>query len=201
MDQDLTDRLLALRQRDLDTRATLLAEGRLYQGYDPLMQQVHVENAEALAQIVATHGWPGISRVGLEGCRAAWLLAQHAICTPALQRGFCEALAGAVAAGDAPPRQLAVLTDRIRFHEGRPQVYGTVLDWGADGQLGCELEDPAGVDRRRAAVGLPPFEASLAAHRREVAAEGGCPPADLAARAREAEAWAQRVGWREAPAR
>ncbi|MCB1889471.1 MAG: hypothetical protein KDH20_17820 [Rhodocyclaceae bacterium] len=199
MNHDLANALLALRQRDLDTRTRLLNEGRLYEGYDPAMQQVHTENAEALAGIVDADGWPGVSRVGLEACRAAWLVAQHAICTPALQRRFREALAEAVAAGDAPARQLAVLTDRIRFHEGRPQVYGTVLDWGDDGQLGCELEDPEGVDLRRASVGLPPFEVALAEHRREVAAEGGRPPADRAARARDAEAWARRVGWREAP--
>jgi NAD(P)-dependent dehydrogenase (short-subunit alcohol dehydrogenase family) len=31
--------------------------------------------------------------------------------------------------GDAPKRQVALLTDRIRFNEDRPQIYGTVFDW------------------------------------------------------------------------
>jgi len=191
--------VLCLWQRDLDTRARLLAVGRLYEGYSEDMQRVHRENAGALQAIVSARGWPGLSLVGPEASRAAWGLAQHAICTPALQRGFREALAAAVAAGEAPAAQLAMLTDRIRFHEGRPQVYGTVLDWGPDGQLDCQVEAPASLDERRAAVGLPPFAESLAAQRRATAAEGGRPPRDPAARAREAEAWAVRVGWRENP--
>lgn len=199
MDESLAREVTRLWQRDMETRARLLAAGRLYEGYDEEMQRVHRENAEALQTIVSTHGWPGVSLVGPDAARAAWGLAQHAICTPELQRAFREALAVAVAEGEAPAVQLAMLTDRIRFHEGRAQVYGTVLDWGCDGELDCQVEAPECLDARRAAVGLPPFAQSLAAQRRAVAAEGGRPPRDLEARAREAEAWARRVGWHEDP--
>ena len=121
----LRDELLALLQRDTDTRKRLLDEGRLYGDYAQEMQQVHRENAERLAAVIERHGWPGPARVGLEASRAAWTIAQHSICTPALQRGFLDALKAAVARGDAPKLQLAYLTDRIRFNEGRPEVYGT----------------------------------------------------------------------------
>jgi hypothetical protein len=56
------------------------------------MQQVHRENAERLDALVKQYGWPGISSVGLDGSRAAWLVAQHSICTPSLQRKFCNLL-------------------------------------------------------------------------------------------------------------
>jgi hypothetical protein len=195
VNQDLLDQLLALRQRDIDTRNRLLASGRLYGDYAEDMQQVHRENAEALARIIAVHGWPGHTLVGAEGARAAWLVAQHAICTPALQRGFLARLETAVACGEATPRQLAYLTDRIRFNEERPQRYGLVLDWDADGELNCTVEDPEQLDERRASVGLPPFAADLVQYRQAVAADGGHCPDDFAAYKARRHEWARRVGW------
>ncbi len=192
----LVARLRALVELDRNTRARLLAESRLYGDYADEMQQVHRDNAVELAGIVAAHGWPGIALVGDEGCRLAWTIAQHAIGTPDLQRGFLDALESAVAADDAPPRQAAMLADRIRFNEGRPQVYGSVLDWNGRGELDCDIQDPASVDARRAAVGLPPYAESLAENRAAVVAEGGAPPSDFADYRRRANAWARRVGWR-----
>lgn len=196
MNREILERLRELVEDDAATRSRLLAEGRLYGDYADEMQRVHRDNAGALARIVAAHGWPGVALVGEEGCRLAWMLAQHANCTPDLQRGFLEALRRAVAGGDAPARQAAMLSDRIRFNQGRPQVYGTVFDWNEPGELGCELEDPAGVDARRGEVGLPPLAQTLAENRKAVAAEGGGPPADLADYRRRQRAWAERVGWR-----
>lgn len=195
MRQDLLDSLLALKQRDVQMRARLLREGRLYNDYDQAMQDIHVQNALELDSIVERYGWPDIALVGLEGCRAAWLIAQHAICTPALQRKFLVLLSEAVQRGEVPEKQIAFLTDRIRFNEQRPQVYGTVLDWDENGELSCILEEPATVDARRQAVGLPPFAQDLARQRQAVAAEGGKPPADYARYRQAAREWARRVGW------
>jgi len=191
----LLSELMRLQHRDTDTRAQLLKEGRLYGEYAPEMQQVHRDNAYALDRLIREHGWPGIALVGSDGCRVAWLIAQHAICTPALQRQFRDLLAEAAERGDAPKKMAAFLSDRIRFNENRPQVYGTVLDWNEHGELMCEVEDPENVDARRAAVGLPPFAEDLARHRREVAAEGGQPPADYAAYRERARDWARAAGW------
>ena len=195
MNEELAGELLAMQKRDFDERARLLELGRLYGDYAPEMQAVHIENARRLKEIVARHGWPGISLVGVEGCRAAWLIAQHSICTPDLQREFLTLLAQASAAVEAPRRQLALLTDRIRFHEGKPQLYGTVLDWDEQGELSCEVEDPANLDARRAEAGLPPFREELAKHRAEARAEGEEAPRDYAEYRRKARAWAESVGW------
>ena len=196
MNTELLVKLESLKQRDIDTRNRLLKEGRLYGSYDEEMQTVHVENAKALHELVTAHGWPGISKVGLEGSRTAWLIAQHAICTPELQKGFLRLLEEAAESGEAPMKQVAFLTDRIRFNEGNPQVYGTVLDWDENGELGCELENLDKVDERRSAVGLPPFEESLRDHRKEVEAEGGKPPEDFEAYKKAGDEWARSVGWR-----
>jgi hypothetical protein len=185
-----------MQRRDFETRQRLLQQDALYGDYAEEMQQVHRENAQQLDRIIAAHGWPGIAEVGIDGARAAWMVAQHAICTPDLQRKFLGLLEAAVARGDAAPLQAAMLADRIRFNEGRPQRYGTVLDWDESGELNCEVEDPAGLDARRAALGLAPFAQDLALHRAEVAAEGGRAPESFAAYREKALAWAKSVGWR-----
>ena len=195
IDNAVLEQLDRLYRRDLGTRQQLLEQGKLYGTYDDAMQRVHVENAVALDRIIAQHGWPGIALVGLEGSRMAWTIAQHAIGTPKLQRGFLRLLKEAAEQGDATARQAAFLTDRVRFNEGRGQVYGTVLDCDENGILNCELDCPERVDQRRAAVGLPPIEQSLEKQRRAVAAEGGAPPADFAAYQAAARDWAKRVGW------
>jgi hypothetical protein len=123
------------------------------------LRRVDTGNTRWLASLVATHGWPGRTLAGTDGAEAAWLLAQHADRDPELQRTFLEALRGAVADGDAPPGNLAYLEDRVRVHDGRPQLYGTQFTM-TDGELGpSPIEDPDRLDERRAEAGLGPFAA------------------------------------------
>jgi len=196
MEAGLLAELIAMRQRDQDVRDRLVRERRLHGGYAGEMQRVHIENAHRLDELATLHGWPSLAMVGLEGTRAAWMIAQHAICTPDLQRKFLALMTRAAAAGDVPKRQAALLTDRVLACEGRPQIYGTVLDWDANGTLSCEVEDPANLDARRREVGLPTTaDDDLAAHQRAVEAEGGHPPADPEETKRNRSEWARRVGW------
>ena len=74
MNKQLLSQLENLKQRDIETRNRLLKEGRLYGAYDKEMQKVHRENAEALNEIIEAESWPGVSKVGPEGARAAWLI-------------------------------------------------------------------------------------------------------------------------------
>ena len=196
MNQQLLDELIAMKQRDIDIRSRLVREGRLYEGYADEMQQVHRENAHRLNELISHYGWPTISLVGLEGCRAAWLIAQHSNCTPDLQRKFLALLSEAAENGEVPKSQVAFLTDRIRFNENKPQVYGTVLDWGEKGGLSCVVEDPANLDARRQEMGLlATQDDDLTAYRDEIEAEGGKPPRDFAEAQRKGLEWAKSVGW------
>lgn len=193
---DIRDQLLRLRRRDEETRRRLLDEGTLFEGYHPEMEAVHLENAERLAEVVDAGGWPGRSRVGEDGCDAAFLVAVHAISRPDLQRRWLPLLEDAAGRGEAPRRHPAVLGDRIRFHEGRPQRFGAVLDWDASGELTPgAIEDPESVDERRRWVGLGPLAEAVAEARRRAAAAGELPPANPAARKHQRRRWARRVGW------
>lgn len=195
VDRALADHLTALAAHDLETRERLAADGSLFDGYHPEMQAVHEANARELETIIAAIGWPTPEFVGDEGAEAAWLIAQHAIGLPQFQRKCLELLKAAAAAGQAPAWQMAMMLDRVRIYEGRPQVYGTQFDWDDDGQMSPRtIENPSSVDQRRAEVGLEPLEAAIKKLRTRDAAQPR--PADLAERPKRMDEWARLVGWR-----
>ena len=194
MDQELQQRLLKMAADDQRVRAELAATGELFRGYAPRMAELHRRNAEVLDSIINTHGWPGRSLVGDDGAKAAWLVLQHAIGNPELQRKCLPILQAAAASGDADTWSAVYLEDRICFFERRPQRYGTQFDWDDDGELSpWVLEDPARVDEYRRSVGL----SSIAQRIAQVRSQTEEPrPADLKQRLEEMEAWAKSVGWR-----
>jgi hypothetical protein len=115
-----------------------------------------------------------------------------------MQRAALTALREATKRGDVPALQAAMLEDRIRISEGRPQRYGTQFDWDANGELSpLPIEDADGVDDRRRMLGLTPLEHELAERRRAMTEGRERPPADWPARQREVETWLRAVGWRE----
>jgi hypothetical protein len=194
---DLRRELVAMAEEDHRIRTELAADGSLFDGYHPRMRAVHQANADRLASILRDRGWPGQPQVGADGANAAWLIVQHAIDRPAFQREALEALRLATERGEVPAMQPALLEDRIRTLEGRPQRYGTQFDWDESGELSpLPVEDPEGVDDRRRAIGLGPLDEAIRAQRRAAAAEGERPPGDWHARRREMEAWLLEVGWR-----
>jgi hypothetical protein len=190
--------LLELATLDLRTREELVRTGELFDGYHPRMAAVHRANAERLRGIVEAMAWPTASLVGSEAAEAAWLIVQHAIGEPELQRGMLPVLWEHARRGEVPARQAAMLEDRVRACEGRLQRYGTQLEWDEHGQLSPwpAVEEPETVDERRAEVGLPPLAETLAEKLLQAVAEGQRPPADLQARRNEMDAWARSVGWR-----
>ena len=127
-------------------------------------QGIDAENANRLGQILSDHGWPGTSLVGQQGAHNAWLIAQHADHDheAMVQRQALELLTDAVARGEARPRELAYLTDRVRLNEGREQVFGTQMRPNENGvPVPAPIEDRERLDDRRAEVGLEPFDQYL----------------------------------------
>ena len=109
-----------------------------------------------LGRIVAERGWPGRSLVGDEAATAAFLIVQHSP-SDAFQREMLPLLEAAAAAGEAAPADVAMLTDRVRTHEGIPQLYGTQFRI-VDGALEpYPIEEPDSLDARRARAGLLPM--------------------------------------------
>ncbi|MEV7508320.1 DUF6624 domain-containing protein [Streptomyces sp. NPDC091201] len=118
--------------------------------------QVDAENSAWLKAVVAEHGWPGITLVGEQGADDAWLIVQHADREPAFQRDVLALLEAAVDDGDASPRHLAYLTDRVLVNSGKPQLYGTQYAGEGENLRPQPVRDADHLDQRRAAMGLEP---------------------------------------------
>ena len=184
-------------EHDLQIRAKLVSTGELFDGYNARMAKVHKQNAEKLERVVGEFGWPGISLVSNEGAEAAWLVLQHAIGNPELQRRCLPLLKAAAETGEIPVFQFACLEDRICVFEGRPQRYGTQFDWDANGMMSPHpLQDPKGVDGYRRSVGLGPLSEKTAEIRLRAAAEGHEYPDNFQERQKKRDDWARSVGWR-----
>lgn len=189
--------LVEAAQRDMQTRARLAASGELFNGYNPEMEAVHDENAALLTRVFDDIGWPGRRAFGDDGAGAAFLILQHAIGHPDLQRRGLALILDAIPEGQANPLDAAYLADRIATFEGSAQTFGTQFDWDANGQLSpAPVREPETLDERRASVGLPPIAETIAHMRANAAAEGHTAPADLAERRAAYDAWTRKVGWR-----
>lgn len=198
MDQNLRQTLLGMVDEARRVRASLIADGSMFQGYNGDLRAIHNRQAKALADIVDRQGWPGKSMAGEDGAAAAWMIVQQAIGLPRFMRACLEIIETEVAKGEVPRWQMALLTDRIRWLEGKKQVYGTQFDWDDKGELNpVPIEDAAAVDARRALADLVPLAEGTQQRRREAAQNGELPPGDLTARRREFEDWAQAIGWRD----
>lgn len=194
MNTELKRQLLEMVEEDQRVRAELAATGELFQGYAPKMAEVHHRHAQELEAMIEQYGWLGKSLVGDDGANAAWLILQHAIGNPELQRRSLPILQEAVASGEAEPAHAAYLEDRIRFFERRPQRYGTHFDWDENGEMSPYLlEDPDRVDEYRQAVGLSPLAKRIEEARNNTGEEPK--PLDLKKREDEMREWAKSVGW------
>ena len=75
--------------------------------------EVRRDNRIALDRIIAEHGLPGLTLVGVDGQRAAWLIAQHADDDLQFQKNCLALIREAFVIGEAEGNALAYLTDRI----------------------------------------------------------------------------------------
>jgi hypothetical protein len=161
MNQKLRQELLAMVARDramqMDPKVNPLGPGR-----DARIEATYRANNQRLHAIFKQFGWPGKSIVGKDGANAVWLLVQHADEDKALQRRALHLLEEAVRKGEASKSNLAYLSDRVRINAGQKQIYGTQLEWpDADHPRPKPTEDPSNLNKRRAAMGLPPIEIYL----------------------------------------
>ena len=169
--------------RDQAVRAELTAAGELDNQYHPKLGEIHRANASRLRQMIAVFGWPGLRLVGDKGAMAAWRIALHSIGEPAFMRQCRDLIESASQHDDAPRWQFAIIDDRIRVYEGRPQRYGTQLRMGANGLEPHPLENESRINSMRMQAGLPPLAQTLAQARAQpqppVAAQAARDQADL----------------------
>lgn len=149
-DQALHDELIQMLERD--------QSGRMGDA-DPEGDRARTER---LAQILAEHGWPTFDLVGEDGEDAAWAIAQHSDHDVAFQERALAYLRAAVEAAQGSPGNLAYLTDRVAANRGEAQVYGTQVGCVDGEAVPAPVEDEAGLEARRAELGLEPMSEYLA---------------------------------------
>lgn len=112
-----------------------------------------------LREALPAGGWFGRTVWGEEAARSAWLIAVHAVNDRRLMREAAGRMAPLVADGEVMPAWYAALVDRLAVLQGRPQRFGTQPVCRAGAWVVGEVEDPAGLDARRAELGLQAMEA------------------------------------------
>ena len=123
------------------------------------VEALHEHNASRLKEIIGAHGWPGVSLVGEEAAKAAWLVVQHSVSDPEFMNECVSLIEDAVAREDVAGWQLAFLQDRVRTLSGKPQYYGTQFDVDENGwPTPFPIEGSATVNERRARLGLTSIE-------------------------------------------
>lgn len=184
------EKLKFLVDQDQAMREVLLQKGILSDSYHPEMEKLHLANAQKLSKMIQSMGFPVLSNAGEKGARYAWLIIHHAISWPDFMRESLIQMRLAAAQHDYSLELLAYTEDRVAYFEGRPQPYGTNLNW-IDGELKrTPILEPQKLDLRRRAVGLPPIAQVPIPPSQER------PPKDPVKKEQEFQDWLLRVGWK-----
>lgn len=177
-------------EKDLELRQRLIQEGKLFGRYDLEMEALHIKHANILKDHLQEHGWPQDD----EESRAAWLILQHAISMPELQKQALLTFRSQPT--NLPDPLIAALEDRALTLSGQKQKWGTSWDWDENGELNpTPIEDEENVNARRASAGLDSIEECAIRMRARSEQEGESAPADREQFLRGKQEWARRVGW------
>ncbi|MBO9666148.1 MAG: hypothetical protein J7501_04985 [Bdellovibrio sp.] len=190
--KELSEEINHMMREDQVVREALAATGELFHGYHPAMEKVHLKHAHRLADLIEEHGFPTLDKVDKETCIAALRLVLHAISWPDFMRAQEVILVDLAKAGKVPKAYVAMLVDRIRFYEGRRQVYGTNSDWDENGILRVtDVEDETHLNERRATMELNPIETLVI-----TPLDGDYHPPNPRKRQEEFLEWTHKTGWR-----
>jgi len=140
-----------------------LVDGSLSQqaNHQSTIREIDQVHGDRLKEIVAHIGWPTRELVGLKATQAAYMVIQHTGHDIEFQNRCLALMVDLVEQGDLPASYVALLTDRIRFFQGQPQVFGTQMAMISN-EFGImvptptvPIEDPEHLDHRRALMGMP----------------------------------------------
>lgn len=126
-------------------------------------------HCDRLKEIVEHIGWPTRELVGLKATQGAYMVIQHAGHDIEFQNRCLAMMVDLVEQGELPASYVALLTDRIRVFQDRPQVFGTQMTMNRN-EHGImvpfptvPIEDPEHLNDRRKLMGMGPHEDFIAA--------------------------------------
>ena len=153
-DAALRDELLKMVASDQEARGV----GTGHPRYTAKTAEVDARLTAELKGIVARHGWPTMAMVGFEASNGAMVILTHTR-DHAWQRSMLPKLERLAGEGKIDGSALATVVDKELVSEGKLQRYGTQFKM-VDGNTKMAMfavEDPAGLDARRAMVFLMPI--------------------------------------------
>lgn len=167
--------LIERQRHDLDVRQRLIIEGKLSRGYDPEMEEVHLDNARRLQAIIGQISLPSFMKRTL------------ALMEEQQKTRTINAV------------NLAFLSDRIAMFENRPQSYGTQFVSDEQGRLVPYQLDSSidQVNQRRQKLGLNTLDERLAELTAQANVEQEKQPTAAERQSEQASysAWRRKVGW------
>jgi hypothetical protein len=150
----LRDKLVAMYASDQEARGA----GTGHPTYTAKTAEVDAQLTAELKGIVARYGWPTIAMVGFDASNDAMAMLTHTR-DHAWQLSLVPRLEKLAAEGKIDGSALATVVDKELVSEGKLQRYGTQFKV-VDGKMAMiAVEDPAGLDARRAVVFLMPIKA------------------------------------------
>jgi hypothetical protein len=153
-DAALRDKLMKMDASDQEARGA----GTGHPTYTAKTAGVDVQLTAEMKEIVARHGWPTIALVGVEASNDAMTILTHSP-DHAWQASLLPRLEALSAEGKIDGSTLATMLDKELVSEGKLQRYGTQFKF-VDGKMAMyAVEDPEGLDARRATVFLMPIKA------------------------------------------
>lgn len=130
--------------------------------YEKLQKEAFIRHTPTLKAIFEKYGYPNYDLVGKKGANNYWLCVQHCDHDLKFQEQVLNGMEKEVKVNKADGKNYAYLTDRVNINSGKPQLYGTQVDWKDDLAVAKNLEEPEMVNQRRASVGLGTLEEYLA---------------------------------------
>ncbi|MGA7438848.1 MAG: DUF6624 domain-containing protein [Luteibacter sp.] len=158
-DPDLRNELRTRLELDQRTRNEWIASPQDKSRYEA-MAKVDKDNLAWIKARFTKDGFPHANAVGLAGVNAAFILVQHAVDDVPFMQSMLPQVTARGEAGELKKGDVAMLTDRVLRHEGKPQRYGTQYSGTNMKDLSAmkmdPVEDPAHLDERRATMDLMP---------------------------------------------
>src|SRR5947207_392201 len=123
------------------------------------MEESDAKNRREILRIFDRYGWVTNSLAGKDAAHNFWLLVQHQ--TPAIQQRFLPALEKAAKGNNASMSDYAYLYDRVQMGLNKPQRWGTQATCENGKPVLYSVDDPTGLDKRRAELFMPPIREYL----------------------------------------
>lgn len=124
------------------------------------MTAIDLENQKDLLSILDKIKLPTIKNIGIDGCEAVWIVAQHAVYDLKLMKKILKLMqeVDALNRNGGYRKGIPYLVDRINIMEGKNQLFGTQFWNNPSGTITpYPIDNSNHLEQRRKDFGIRPF--------------------------------------------